>query len=250
METISLTQPTFDELRSVFAANPAAAPAPAPIAAPAPSAPTPAAASSAVNPQLAAFVATYPGTAFLMDYNAVAAPGTAGTITLAETGHVLSVPYPTLEGGIGETFTGYFLRTSLQTGIGPATAAADLGSLNVLMSGTYNVGNWPKMADEIAWRLAGVPGVNPYAPASSSTGTQAAPTSSGGTGPLNWESGTDNDKAYALATFVRRQGTNVPVAMDAAFNNDGQWSNWKENNEPLVASMNLATYTGQWFNKL
>lgn len=250
METISLTEPTFDELRSVFAANLPGVAAPAPA-----TAPSPAPASSAlppINPQLAAFVATYPNldAGFLMTVNPVSAPGTPGTVTLAETGHVLSVPYPTLAGGFGETFTGYFLRTSAQTGIGEQVAAADLGSLNVLMSGTYNVGNWPKMADEIAWRLAGVPGVNPYAPASSSTGTQAAPTSSGGTGPLNWESGTDNDKAYALATFVRRLGTNVPVAMDAAFNNDGQWSNWKENNEPLVASMNLATYTGPWLNKL
>lgn len=243
MPTVNLSQPTFNELQSVFAVNPPPVAAPAPIVSPV--GPPP------VNPQLAAFVATYPGTAFLMTINAVEPPGTAGTVTLPETGHVLSVAYPSLEGGIGETFTGYFMRTSLQTGIGPAVAAADLGSLNVLMSGTYNVGDWAKMADEIAWRLSGVPGgVNPYAPASATQGEQPTPVPPGATGPINWESGTDNDKAYALATFVRRQGTNVPVAMDAAFNNDGQWSNWKENNEPLVASMNLATYTGPWLNKL
>jgi hypothetical protein len=228
MPSITLTQPTFDELRAIFVANPQAQP------------PIPGPVAPVINANL-----FKPDGARYSDYlyvvNELATPGQAGTTTMPLTGHVLSNPWES----IGELLIGYYLRTSKQTGGDPNAA----GGLIVYQQGyagqpwqvivdSYGVRN-PAVAHPAGW-------VDPYAPQ-----PQPAPqggSGNGGTGPIVWGPLNDQDKAYAIATFKRRHlggtGVDVPAAMAAAFNGAGDWSIWEGNNEPLVANIDLAAYAG------
>jgi hypothetical protein len=74
-------------------------------------------------------------------------PGTPGTVTLPQTGHVLSVPRPDL----GEMFVGYCTRVSAQCGGNKDTVGAlfSFGDAVFSKSGGYKADgtNWPVTAD-------------------------------------------------------------------------------------------------------
>jgi hypothetical protein len=224
MPNITLSQATFDELRSIFVANPQAQPA-----IPGPAAPT-------IN-----FNLLKPDGSRYSDYlytvNELATPGQAGTTTMPLTGHVLSNPW----NSIGEGIISYYLRTSKQTGGDPNAA----GGLIMYQQG-FAGRPWQEIVDSYGVRNPAVPHpagwVDPYSQQQPATPQPGA--GSGGTGPIAWGSLNDQDKAYAIATFKRRPGTNVPVAIAAAFNGSGDWSNWEEANEALVSSIDLAAYSG------
>lgn len=174
---------------------------------------------------------------FMYAVNELAPFQDPGTIYMPLTGHNLSIPHAE----IGEGIIGYYLRTSKQTGGDPSAAGGLItyqqgyaGQPWQVIVDSYGVRN-PAVAHPAGW-------VDPYAPQQSQPAPQGG--GNGGTGPIAWGSLNDQDKAYAIATFNRRPGTNVPVAIFAAFNGAGDWSNWKEANEPLVSSIDLAAYAG------
>ena len=188
--------------------------------------------SDAVNPNLT----NYPPTHFMRNVNDVVPPGTGGTSVMPLTGHVLSDPHAE----VGELLSGYYRRTSAQTG--GSMAAAD---------GITPTGEpWQIVVDRYAGRNPAAPHpagwVDPYATQQPGNGGGGG----GGTGSIAWGSLTDQDKMYAIATFNRRPGTNVPAAMAAAFNGAGDWSNFKEANEFAIANFDLASYTGPLAGRL
>ncbi len=124
--------------------------------------------------------------------DAVAAPGTPGTVTLPS-GHVLSVPAPEK----GEGFMGYFQRVSAQTGGDPNQALAAAQGAG---PDAADPANWPLIADKYANPAAyyqgdsSVPHTPSAGPHTAKDAQQAAIAAK-----LDASTLTENDTAYLIA---------------------------------------------------